>query len=133
MAWASEGPGASKLTRFQINTKSVKANMMNISIESLSLIEDMVSEVFKELFLFPMAICKNKALLLIKDFSRNITIYVLSKYLQLLVNTRNCNWHSNQTKVSIYIKNTNFQSPSPRMLRMKFGLNLPCGVRGDVV
>ena len=44
MAWASEGPGGSKLTRFQINTKSVKANMMNISIESLSLIEDMVSE-----------------------------------------------------------------------------------------
>ena len=45
MAWESEGPGASKLTRFQINIKSVKANMMNISIESLSLIDDMVSEV----------------------------------------------------------------------------------------
>ena len=45
MAWVSEGPGASKLTRFQINTKSVKVNMMNISTESLSLKEDMVSEV----------------------------------------------------------------------------------------
>ena len=43
-AWAAEGSGASKLTRFQINTKSVKANKMNISIESLSLIEDMDSE-----------------------------------------------------------------------------------------
>ena len=32
MAWASERPGASKLTRFQIlNTKSVTANMMNIT------------------------------------------------------------------------------------------------------
>ena len=29
----------------KINTKSVKVNMMNISIESLSRIEDMVSEV----------------------------------------------------------------------------------------
>ena len=37
-----------------------------------------------EFFLFSMAISKNKALLLIKDYSRNITIYVLSKYLQLL-------------------------------------------------
>ena len=27
MAWVSEGRGASKLTRFQINTKSVKANI----------------------------------------------------------------------------------------------------------
>ena len=42
MAWAAEGPGASKLTRFQVNTKSVKAN---ISTESLSPVEDMVSEV----------------------------------------------------------------------------------------
>ena len=45
MAWASEGPEASKLTRFQTNTKSVEANMMNISIESVSRIEDMVFEV----------------------------------------------------------------------------------------
>ena len=34
-----------QLTRFQINTKSVKANMMNISTESLSLKEAMASEV----------------------------------------------------------------------------------------
>ena len=55
MAWALEGPGASKLTSFQMNTKSVKANVMNISIESLSLIEDMVSEViiFRNTFYFP--------------------------------------------------------------------------------
>ena len=45
VAWASEDPGASKLTRFQINTKSVKAYMMNISRESLSLKEGIVSEV----------------------------------------------------------------------------------------
>ena len=45
LVWASEGPGASKLIRFQITTKHVKANMMNISIESLSLIVDMVSVV----------------------------------------------------------------------------------------
>ena len=44
MAWASEGSGASKLTRFQINKKSVKADMMNILTESLSLIVDMVCE-----------------------------------------------------------------------------------------
>ena len=37
MAWALECPGSPKLTRFQINTKSVKANMMDISVESLSL------------------------------------------------------------------------------------------------
>ena len=55
MAWASEGTGASKLTRFQINTKSVKVNLINISIESLSLIEDMVSEVkiLRNSFYFP--------------------------------------------------------------------------------
>ena len=62
MAWASEGPGASKLTRFQINTKSVKANRMNISIESLSLIEDMVSEVIilRNYFYFPWQLVKIK-------------------------------------------------------------------------
>ena len=59
--------------------------MMNISIDGLSLTEDMVSEVIiKKFFLFSMTISKNKALLLKKDYSRNITIYVLSKYLQLL-------------------------------------------------
>ena len=59
--------------------------MMNISIDGLSLTEDMVSEVIiKKFFLFSMTISKNKTLLLKKDYSRNITIYVLSKYLQLL-------------------------------------------------
>ena len=38
-------PRALKLTRFQINKQSIKASMMNISVESLSLIEDIVSEV----------------------------------------------------------------------------------------
>ena len=37
-----------------------------------------------EFFLFFMAISKNKALLLIKDYSWNITTYVLLKYLELL-------------------------------------------------
>ena len=76
MALASEGPGASKLNRFQIITKSVKVNMMNISIESLSLIEDKVSKVIilRNYVYFPMAISKNKALLLIKDYSRNVRI-----------------------------------------------------------
>ena len=59
--------------------------MMNISIESLRLIEDMVwGDNFKEFFPFSMAISKDKALLLINNYSRNITIYVFSKYLQLL-------------------------------------------------
>ena len=53
MAWASEDPAASKLTRFHINTKSVKAKMLNNSIGSLSLIEDMVSEgIFLGIFVF---------------------------------------------------------------------------------
>ena len=54
--------GALKLTRFQINTKSVKANMMNISIESHSLIEDMVSEVIilRNSFYFPWQSVKIK-------------------------------------------------------------------------
>ena len=80
--------GALKLTRFQINTKSIKAYMMNISVESLSLIEDMVSEVIilRNSFYFPWQSVKNKdkALLLMKDYSRNITINVLSKSTQLL-------------------------------------------------
>ena len=45
MAWSSEGPGASKVTRLKKNkkpTKSVKDNMMKFS---LSLKENMVSEV----------------------------------------------------------------------------------------
>ena len=42
------GPGASKLTRLQINTKSVRANMMNISTESLSLIEDLSSYIERQ-------------------------------------------------------------------------------------
>ena len=41
--------------------------------------------------------------------------------------------HSNQTKEQIFIKNTNFQSPSPRMLQMNFGPNQPSGFRGEVV
>ena len=62
MAWALEGPGASKLTRFQINTKSVKADMMTISVESLSLIEDMVFEVIilRNSFYFPWQSLKLK-------------------------------------------------------------------------
>ena len=121
--------------------------MMNISLESLSLIEDMVSGelILRKFFLFSMAISKNKTLLLIKDYSRNITIYmyVLSKYPQLLaskyfliISIWSCNWHSNQTKnVDFYKRKKKYklQSSSPRMLQMKFGLNLPCGVRGDVV
>ena len=85
MAWASVGTGASKLTRFQINTKSVKANMMNIS-ESLSFTEDIVSEVIilRNSFYFPRQSVKIKPYLLIKDYSMNIAIYILSKYLQLL-------------------------------------------------
>ena len=128
MAWALEGLGASKVTRFQINTKSVKTSMMNISIESLSLTEDTVSDVTILrifFFLFSIAVRKNKALLLIKDYSRNITIYVLSKYLQLL----GSNYYM-ETVTSIatkpmcrFMNNANFQSPSPKMLLMKFGLN----------
>ena len=62
MAWTSEDPGASELTRLQINTKSVKTNM-NISIESLSLVEDMVSEVIilRNSFYFPWQSVKIKA------------------------------------------------------------------------
>ena len=76
-SWA----GASKHTRFQIYIKSEKANMMSILIESLSLIEDMVYEVIilRIFFLFFMAIGKNKALLLIKDHTRNIRIYTERK------------------------------------------------------
>ena len=57
MAWASEGPGPSKLTRFKKTktTKPVKDGMMSISIESLSLKKDMVSEVriLRNSFYFP--------------------------------------------------------------------------------
>ena len=82
MAWASEGTGVSKLTRFQINTK---ANTINISIESLSLIEDMVSEVIilRNSSYFAWQSVKIKPYC-IKDYSRNSTIYVLSHYMQLL-------------------------------------------------
>ena len=61
--------------------------MINTLIESLSLIEDMVSEVIilrNSFYLRSMTISKNIALLLIQYYSRNITIYVLSKYLRLL-------------------------------------------------
>ena len=55
-------PWGFKVHHFQINTKSVKANMMNISIESLSLIEDMVSEVISlgNPFYFPLQSVKMK-------------------------------------------------------------------------
>ena len=57
VVWVSEGPEASKLTKFQINTKSISANIMNISIESLSLIGyGFWGNTFKEFFICSMAI-----------------------------------------------------------------------------
>ena len=85
-----------------------------------------------------------KYIWLIENYLRSISInFCPNIFNNLAVNTifqfsplkvyGNSKLPGNQIKEPIFIKTLTFNSPSPRMLQMKFGPNLPSGLRGDVV